>query len=299
MQNQLLEAVVARHRRPGESDATLLQRLRLADSQLTALYRRNDVDASAGYDDPLVRAAYLLRYMPHYTLQLGDLLRDLEGDPDVARLFCRPLLRHASLCGGPAPEAIALAVLHAQAGGQQLHSMVLDRQAQQWSDCWEVAASIAHRHCHHPSVVIEGHTTNLARICSPQERDLLNGCQLLTLMNAFNELMLIGSDRLQRQLEMRLACLKPGALVLIGDQANYVRCQQGMALLRRMLEAMGARILIARTCLADAAYVANRFQLHPKLRTVYGRSGNDGGPQTKLYRINNTQLQLAAVLPGG
>lgn len=298
MQSQLLDAVVARHRRPGESEAELLQRLRLADSQLTALYRRNDVEASSGYADPLVRAAYLLRYVPHYTLQLGDLLHALEGDPAVARLFCRPFLQHASLCGGPAPETIALSVLHAQGGGQQLQTTVLDRQAEQWSDCWSVTSSVALRHSRHPSVQIGGHTTNLAQLCCPQERDLLSGCQMLTLMNALNELMLIGAERLYRQLENRLICLEPGALVLISDQANYVRCQQGMALLLQLLEAIGARILIARTGLDAAVSVSNRFELHPRLRMVYGQSGFDGGPQTNLYRVKNHQLQLAAVLPG-
>lgn len=298
MQSQLLDQLLTRLRQPNETEAAVLARLRLADSRLTELYRRSDVEASAGYADPMVRAAYLLRYLPHYTLQLGDMLHHLEGSPDVARLFCMPRLRHASLCGGPAPEPIALAVLHAQGGGSELRSTVLDRQAEHWGDCWPVSCSLARQHSEHANVQIDGQTTNLAQVCTLQERQLLAGCHLFTLMNALNELMLIGSDQLRRQLEMRMACLPQGALVLISDQANYKRCQQGMELLTGVLADMGARILISRTTAEDAHAVANRFQLDARLATIYNQSGGDGGPRTNAYRIHNHGLQLAAVMPG-
>lgn len=298
MQNQLLDDVLVRIRQPGESESAVLLRLRQADARLTELYRSNAVQASAGYADPLIRAAYLLRYLPHYTLQLGDLLSSLEGWPELARVLSRPRLRHAALCGGPAPEAIALAVLHAQAGGRQLHTTVLDRQACAWSDCWPLSARVAQAFAAHPAVQIDGQSTNLSHGLSPRERQLLGQCQLFTLMNALNELMQLGSERLQPTLDARLAALPAGAVVLCSDQANYLACQQGMALLQALLEQRGARILVQRISRRQAHEMSNRFDLSPRLQSLYGQSAIDGGPRTNAYRIHVHQLQLAAVLPG-
>lgn len=297
MQEQLLDEVLARHRRSGESEMAVLRRLRQADSELTSLYRQDDVQASDAYADPLIRAAYLLRYQPHYTLQLGDLLNSLEGSAELAALFSRPGLRHAALCGGPAPEAIALAVLHAQAGGRRLHTTVLDRQASAWRDCWPVSAAVAETFAAHPEVVIDGRHTNLADGPLLLERRLLANCQLFTLMNALNELMQLGSERLGRSLQARLDALPPGAVVLCSDQANYPACEQGMELLRDLLEQRGARILEQRIGRQQAHAVSNRFELSPRLRSVYGQDGRDGQARTNAYRIHVNQLQLAAVLP--
>lgn len=298
MQNQLLDEVLARHRRPGESEADVLIRLRQADSALTELYRREDVEAGEAYADPLIRAAYLLRYHPHYTLQLGDLLNSLEGSVELAALFSRPRLRHVALCGGPAPEPIALAVLHAQAGGRQLHTTVLDLQAASWRDCWPLSASAAEAFAGHAEVVIDGRYTDLAELPRLLERRLLAHCQLLTLMNGLNELMRLGRERLRRSLAARLDALPGGAVVLCSDQANYAACEQGMALLRDLLERRGARFLLERVSRGEAHAMSNRFDLSPRLQGIYGQGEDDGGPATNNYRIHVHQLQLAAVLPG-
>ena len=297
MQNHLLDEVLARHRQPHESEAAVIQRLRRADSRLTALYRRRDVEAAAAYNDPLIRSAYLLRYLPHYTLQIGDLLRDLEGIPEVALILGQSELRHVALCGGPAPEPIALALLHAQAGGQRLRTTVLDRMAEAWSDCWPISASTARAFSGHSAIEIDGAAANLADPPEPRELELLADCQLLTLMNALNELMGRSSARLEQQLEARLAVLPPGALVLISDQARYDRCQEGMALLRSLLLQRGARLLIDRTSRNRIHVMGNRFRPSPRLRNLYGQSAGAGGPATRHYRIWNRQLQLAALLP--
>jgi len=297
MQNQLLDEVLARHRRPGESEVHVLRRLRQADGALTGLYRREDVEAGEAYANPLIRAAYLLRYHPHYTLQLGDLLHSLEGSAQLSALFSQPSLRHVALCGGPAPEPIALAVLHAQAGGRQLHTTVLDLQAASWSDCWPVSARVAEAFAGHPEVTINGHRCDLAEPPLLLERRLLASCQLLTLMNALNELMRLGRERLRRSLEARLDALPAGAVVLCSDQANYAPCQQGMALLHDLLLQRGACFLLQRLHKGQAHAISNRFQLSPRLRSIYGQDGRDGLPRTHTYRIHVNQLQLAAVLP--
>lgn len=296
MQNQLLDEVLARLRRSGESETDVLQRLRQADARLTGLYRCEAVEARDGYADPLIRSAYLLRYLPHYTLQLGDLLASLEGEQDLAAVLSQPVLRHVALCGGPAPEPIALAVLHAQGGGRRLQSTVLDRQASDWSDCWPLSARLAEVFADHPDVQIEGHSTDLTQLPCEQESHLLSRCQVLTLMNALNELMRIGPWRLRRNLRARLAALPAGAVVLISDQANYPACQQGMVLLRDLLERQGARVLLERVCRGEAHARSNRFDLSPRLQGVYGQDQGDGGPATNNYRIHVHQLQLAAVL---
>ena len=156
MLDPLLDAVLELHSLPGESEAQLLARLRQADNRLTALYRRDDVMALDAYTDPLIRAAYMLRYLPHYTLQLGDLLKALEGEAQVGALVSQPRLQHMAFGGGPAPEAIALAVLHQQGGGSHLHTKVLDQRAGQWSDCWPISSGLAMSYSQHPNVQISG-----------------------------------------------------------------------------------------------------------------------------------------------
>jgi hypothetical protein len=298
MQNHLLDQIIAHFGQAEDTEPTILQRLRHADSVFATQYATASVDASAAYGEPWVRAAYLLRYLPHYTLQLGDLLQTLEGNAAVSAILSRPQLRHAALCGGPAPEPIALAVLHAQAGGQELMSTVLDRQADVWRDCWPLSASTAKAFSGHRSVQIDGRYTDLAQPPVVSEQTLLASCQVLTMMNCLNELMSMGSERLRQQLMQRLQALAPGSLVLITDQANYIPCERGMAMLQELLEGMGARILVARTTKEDCHMMANRFDRSPRLVGVYGRAADQDGPFTKNYRVNNSALQLAAVLPG-
>ena len=300
MLDHLLDQLRVRHRGEAVTQRQLLRRLRQADSRLTALYRTADVSAGPAYGEAWIRSAYLLRYLPHYTLQIGDLLRDLEGDAQVAALFAQPQLNHAALCGGPAPEAIALAVLHQQAGGRRLHTLVLDQQAPHWSDCWPISASVARAFGDHPQLQISGLHADLSRPPSPEELGRLAGSQVLTLMNALNELMQLGSFRLRRSLAARLRALPSGALVLISDQARYSRCAQGMALLQRLLINSGARIMISRTSAAQAHAAQNRFELTPRLQGLYGQAAgadSTAEPQMLRFRIHNEQLQLAALMP--
>jgi len=292
--DHLLDAVLARH--TGESQALVLWRLRVADSRLTPLFASTDVQAAEAYSDPLIRAAYLLRYQPHYTLQMGDLLRALEGDAAVSHLFAGPHLRHLALCGGPAPEPIALAVLHQQGGGQWLQTTVVDQGAAHWSDCWPISSSVAMSFSCHPRVEIGGIRGDLAQLPQASELAVLAETQVLTLMNALNELMRIGERALKRTLMARLEALPAGALVLVSDQARYDRTVEGMALLRRLLQARGARFVLARIQKEDRHEIANRFQLSPRLRQVYGQEASPSGPFTRRYRIWNRNLQLVAVL---
>lgn len=297
MLDHLLARISSAHRRPAETEQAFRSRLRQADIQLAAVYRSDDVSAGHAYAQPILRAAYLLRYLPHYVLQLGDILRCLEGEPAVAAAIARPELRHAALCGGPAPETIALAVLHQQAGGRWLHTTVLDQLAHSWSDCWPISAEVAMAFSHHPAVVVDGCSTDLAHAPSSSEVASLGSSQVLTLMNGFNELMKLGQGPLSRALQARLEALPPGALVLASDQASYVRSEQGLALLLQLLQAQGARILLERTTAATAHEVENRFDRPDGLQAIYGQSAGPDGPITNYYRIRNRQLQLAAVLP--
>jgi hypothetical protein len=297
MLEHLLDAVLDRHTAPGESEAEVLARIRRADSRLTDLYRRRDVMALDAYADPLIRAAYLLRYLPHYTLQIGDLLRALEGDAQVAAIFSQPRLQHMAFGGGPAPEAIALAVLHQQGGGTHLHTKVLDQRANQWSDCWPISCRLAMAYSEHPGVEISGLQGDLSRPPAATESALLAGARVLSLMNVLNELMAPGAAPLRTALAQRLGALPSGALVLISDQAFYERCVEGMQLVKDLLSELGARILISRTVPQEAVAWANRFELSPRLRQVYGQSAGASGPATRNYRIRIHSLQLAALMP--
>lgn len=297
MLDHLLNAVLERHRRPGEAEAQVLARIRDADSRLTALYKSHDVMASAAYADPMIRAAYLLRYQPHYVLQIGDLLHELEACEEVGHIFSQAHLRHVAICGGPAPEPIAMAVLHQQGGGRYLHSTVLDKGANHWRDCWATSAQVAAAFTRHPQVVIDGFASDLAQLPSRRECAALGQAQVLTLMNALNELMQIGERTLEVTLAARLSALPKGALVLVSDQASYQRVAEGIALIQRLLGRLGARCLIARTSLDVAHVMENRFDLVPRLRRIYGQTKGPQGPATNHYRIKNKQLQLAALLP--
>lgn len=297
MLDHLLDAVLSRHTIPGETEGQVLARLRVADSRLTPLFATADVRAAEAYRDPLIRAAYLLRYLPHYTLQMGDLLRALEGDEAVSQLFAGPHLRHLALCGGPAPEPIALAVLHQQGGGQWLQTTVVDQGAAHWCDCWPISASVASSFSRHPRVEIGGLWGDLAQVPQANERAELAQTQVLTLMNALNELMRIGERTLEHSLAARLDDLPAGALVLVSDQALYNRTVEGLALFKRLLLARGARLVCARLQRAERHEIANRFQLSSRLRSVYGQGAGPSGPATRYYRVWNRSLQLAAVLP--
>lgn len=296
MLDLLLNAVLERHTQPGESEADVLARIRVADSRVTALYKAHDVMASAAYAEPIIRAAYQLRYQPHYVLQIGDLLHELQGCDDVGPIFSQPRLRHVALCGGPAPEPIALAVLHQQGGGRHLHSTVLDKGAHHWSDCWATSAQVAATFSGHPKVVIDGFATDLAQQPSSAERAVLGQAQVLTLMNAFNELMRLGRPNVEAGLAARLAALPRGALVLVSDQASYQRVVEGFALMQRLLASRGARFLVVRTSRQAEHVMENRFDMVPRLRRIYGQPEGAQGPATNHYRIKNKQLQLAALL---
>lgn len=296
MLDALVDQVFQRHRCPGESDQALIARLRIADSRLPALYRNHTVDADHAYADSLIRAAYMLRYLPNYTLQLGDILKDLEGEPGVAATLMTPELRHVALCGGPAPEAIALAVLHQQAGGRHLQTTVLDKQVPHWADCWPATAAVAQAFSSHPAVAIRGEPLDLGSR-TLQGEALLRTCHVLSLMNAFNELIRLGEPTLRRALRVRLSALPAGCLVLASDQANYPACESGMALLAEELQRIGARLLISRISKARAREIRNEFSMVPRLRSLYGQPGGPEGPKTNHYRINMATLQLAALLP--
>lgn len=296
MLDQLLDAVLERQAAPGVSQEQLLQRLREADSRFGSLYNARDVAAADAYADPIVRAAYQLRYQPHYVLQLGDLLRQLEGVPEVAGIFSQPHLRHIALCGGPAPEPIALAVLHQQGGGRHLHSTVLDRGANHWRDCWASSARVAMDFSLHPKVDIDGFPTDLAYLPSSHEKALLANARVFSLMNALNELLHLGAATLESTLATRISALPPGALVLVTDQALYQRTRQGIALVQSLLASRGARFLVVRTSPDDPYIVSNRFEMVPRLQNIYGQPAGPNSPETKHYRIHNKQLQLAAIL---
>jgi hypothetical protein len=91
----LYDAMLEQYSLAGESKQQQLARLRYADNRLRALYRCEDVIAIDAYSDPLIRAAYLLRYLPHYTLQISGLQGDLSRPPQAAEaalLACAQVL---------------------------------------------------------------------------------------------------------------------------------------------------------------------------------------------------------------
>jgi len=290
MYERLIPEVIASFATPGESERAFLTRVREADIQLRKHYATRGVVATKPYTAPIFRAAYLLRYLGHYSLQLGDVLNDLEGT-EAEPLLAQPDLHLAALCGGPCPEVIALAVLHQQAQGRQLHAHVLDLHANDWADCWPIAAGIAQDYPAHPQVSISGLAIDLFQpSLSPREKQVLAGAQVFTCMNCLNELMGVDAASLRRGLELRLTALTSGSLVIASDLASYPNCARGLQMLARMLEQQGATFLLADLDPGQPHEVRNAFALPRRIAWMYGPEGENN------FRINVKQLRLAALI---
>jgi len=290
MYETLIPAVIETFAAPGESEEAFLIRLKDADIRLRKNYATSGTVTAEPYAKPLFRAAYLFRYLGHYALQLGDLLRDLEGTAAGPILAADPL-KLVALCGGPCPEAIALASLHQQAGGQHLQATVLDLHAQAWADCWPITSEIIAGYPAHPSAQINGVRYNLfSPLTEPSVRTMLGHAQVFTCMNCLNELVGINRDGLSRALGRVLSNLSAGTLVLATDQANYPDCARGMAILHALLRDAGADILLAELNPVQPHQAENRFDLPERIAWIYSAANEN------CFRIKVKQLRLAALM---
>lgn len=290
MYERLIPAVIETFAAPGESERAFLTRLRDADIRLRRNYATSGPVAAEPYAEPILRAAYLFRYLGHYALQLGDLLRDLEGTA-AGVILATGSLKLAALCGGPCPEAIALASLHQQAGGQQLQATVLDLHAQAWADCWPITSQIIADYPGHPRIEIDGITCNLFSLMArPGVQRQLGSVQVLTCMNCLNELVGINSAGLKRSLRRYLSHLSPGTLVLATDQAGYPDCARGMAMFHDLLNEAGAEFLLAELDPAQPHEAENRFELPERIAWIYSQANQN------RFRIYVKQLRLAALI---
>lgn len=291
MYELLIPSVIERFSAPGQSERIFLERVQAADIRLARHFRTQGEPVSPEiYREPLIRAAYLLRHVGHYTLQLGDVLTALDGRPEAAAALNRPHLKLAALCGGAGPEAIALACLHKQLGGQALEATVLDLNASHWQDCWPISSSIAQSYNEHPNVTLKGIAIDLlSGPPIPAEQKVLAEAQVFTAMNCLNELVGLGIEKVRSALEQRLTALAPGTLVLASDLAGYGDCTRGLALLRQLLKERGAQVLLDDQ--GQVHEVENRLDVHPRIAWMYG------GANANRFRIWVRSLRLAAVLP--
>ncbi|MDM7954093.1 MAG: hypothetical protein QUV07_12880 [Cyanobium sp. CZS 25K] len=290
MYDRLIPEVIRTFSAPGEIERTFLERVREADIRLTRGFRTNGPVPSDRYADPSLRAAYLLRYLGHYSLQLGDVLSALK-DTRAEPVLAREELRLVALCGGPCPEAIALAALHQQAGGRRLEVDVLDRNAAHWADCWPISSAIAHAYPEHPEVRIRGLAIDLLQPgLSAAERERLGRVHVFTAMNCLNELIGLGAARVHAGLESRLAALPSGTLVLASDQANYTDCEKGLQLLHGLLLERRTVILLAELNKAGAHHACNGFDEPKRISWMYGPENRN------RFRKHTYQIRLAALL---
>jgi len=289
MYDLLIPSVIERFSTPVQSERSFLEQVQTADLRLCRHFRSKQPISPVIYSDPLIRAAYLLRHLGHYTLQFGDVLNALDGHPEAAAALARPHLKLAALCGGAGPEAIALACLHKQLGGQVLEATVLDLNAAHWEDCWPISSSIAQRYNQHPSVTLQGLALDLlGGPPTPAEQKVLAEAQVFSAMNCLNELVGLGIERVRSGLDHRLALLAPGTLVLASDQALYRDCSKGLTLLRRLLLERGARVLLDDQ--GEVHEVENRLGVDPRIAWMYGDANKN------RFRIWVRSMRLAAVL---
>jgi hypothetical protein len=291
MYDRLIPEVIRTLSAFGESERALLERDREADIRLTNGFRTNGPVDPDRYREPSLRAAYLLRYLGHYSLQLGDVLSALEGTR-AEPILARKDLRLAALCGGPCPEAIALVSLHQQAGGRRLQVDVLDRNASHWAECLPITTAIAHHYPAHPQELISGLAIDLLQPgLTPAERERLASAQVFTAMNCLNELIGLSAARVRAGLQVRLAALPRGTLVQASDQVNYPDCQRGIQHLHGLLLERGAEILLVELPVAEAHHAKNGFDEPGRISWMYG-------PQNRNRSRRKTfQLRLAALLP--
>jgi hypothetical protein len=291
MYDTLIDSVLETFARPDESERQFLERVQQADLRLKGNYATSSRVSDAIYADPEIRAAYLLRYLGHYTFQLADLLMALDGTP-VRAMFARPQLRVASLCGGPCPEAIALASLQDPQPQRRLEVHVLDRNADDWADCWPIATAIAATYPGHADLRISGSAIDvLAPQLSTSEAEVLARTDVFTAMNCLNELLGVSEAALRRGLAARLDGLPSGAVVLASDLAGYLACERGLTVLHQLLEERGARILLAELNRATPHEAENRLEPPRRISWMYGQANRNN------FRIFVKQLRLAALLP--
>jgi hypothetical protein len=290
MYERLIPAVIETFAAPGESERDFLIRLRDADIRLRRNYATSGPVTAEAYAEPILRAAYLFRYLGHYALQLGDLLRDLEGTA-ACTILAADCLKLAAFCGGPCPEAIALASLHQQAGGQLLQATVLDLHAQAWADCWPITSQIIAHYPEHPRTEIDGITCNLFSLMArPGVQRLLGSVQVITCMNCLNELVGINSAGLKRSLQRYLSHLSPCTLVLATDQAGYPDCARGMSMLHDLLNESAAEFLLVEIDPAQPHQAENRFDVPERIAWIYSQANQN------RFRIHVKQLRLAALI---
>lgn len=291
MYDTLIDSVLDTFARPDEPERQFLERVQQADLRLRGNYATSSRVSDAIYADPEIRAAYLLRYLGHYTFQLADLLMALDATP-VRALFARPHLRVVSLCGGPCPEAIALASLQDPQPGRRLEVHVLDRNAQDWADCWPIATAIAGTYPGHADLRISGSAMDvLAPQLSASEAAVLARADVFTAMNCLNELLGVSEAALRQGLAARLDALPSGAVVLASDLAGYAACERGLTALHQLLEERGAQILLAELNRATPHEAENRLTPPPRIAWMYGQANRNN------FRIFVKQLRLAALLP--
>lgn len=290
MYDLLIPLVIEEFSAPDQTERSFLETVQQADIRLVEHFRTRKAVTPKIYSDPLIRAAYLLRYLGHYTLQLGDLLNDLEGTA-AAAVLALPELRLAALCGGPCPEAIALATLHRQGGGRRLQADVMDLHAHAWADCWPITTRIISNYPVHPEVCIKGVAIDLCQPTLPlPERNVLDAAQVFTTMNCLNELVGLDAEKLQQGLAMRLDALAPGTLVFASDQASYSDCARGLGMLHELLQQRGASILLAELDPNHPHVAQNRFETPERIAWIYGPENQN------IFRIWTKQLRLAAVM---
>ena len=290
MYDLLIDLTIQNFSNPGESEEGFMKRMSLADPKLKSNYTRSNVSCEP-YSEGSSRAAYLLRYLGHYTLQLGGLLKALEGNQAVVDVITLPELNVACLCGGPCPEAIAISLLHSQAKGRRLRALCLDKQAKFWEDCWHISEKIATHYGSHPHVSIKGEGTDmLSYEQKEKERNFLKRANILTLMNCLNELIVNGKEtgRLE-SLYNRLKQLQPGALILLSDQSEYTGNQDSLRdFCNFLVQDLGAEIVVC----DEKIHWQNRFnsnQPPSRISSIYGHDNN-------YFRIHQRNLQLAAIV---
>lgn len=215
--------------------AAYLASLIPATRSLWSSYRSNHgIHENANYGSAATQAAYLLRYFPHYTQLLGEVLGQLPMGK-LGSIFKKEL--HVSLFGpGPAPELVGLV---------QFLELYWARDCKLVADLFDIKATAWEQS---RNIVVNGllpaiSTRSTAEVnahdCDFTEKGVIEAitagssnplalADLVVFQNCFNEVLAANRHTFSENLQKIQASMKPGALLALIDRRPGYSMSEGV-----------------------------------------------------------------------
>ena len=215
--------------------AAYLSGLKPATQSLWRSYRANhSIHENANYESAETQAGYMLRYFPHYTQLLPEVLERLPM-AKLGSILKREL--HVSLFGpGPAPELVGLVQFLEMYWGQdcRLIADLFDIKSTAWEKCRNITVdrllpAISSRttveaNAHECDFTEKGVVDSIAA----GSRNPLALADLVVFQNCFNEVLDARRDTFIANLKNIQASMKQGALLVLIDRIPNYSMSEGI-----------------------------------------------------------------------